>query len=237
MTPGETAAAVEEAHAAWKSWRNGAVRRTRAADEEGAAVLRERKEEFARLMALEMGKPLKQGISEAEKCALGCDYYAEHAEAHSRAGDGEDGGVEVLRCLRGRLASFSPSCRGIFRSGRCSGFACAGADGGKHRSAEARVERARLRTRHRRMCLCRLDFRRACFAPFLVGSRQVKAVIEHPLVSAVTLTGSTPAGKAVAAQAGAVLKKTVLELGGSIRTSSSRTPISMTPSTRARRRG
>ena len=45
-------------------------------------MLRERKEEFARLMALEMGKPLKQGIAEAEKCALGCDYYAEHAEAH-----------------------------------------------------------------------------------------------------------------------------------------------------------
>ena len=47
-----------------------------------AAILRARKDEFARLMALEMGKPLKQGIAEAEKCALGCDYYADHAEAH-----------------------------------------------------------------------------------------------------------------------------------------------------------
>jgi succinate-semialdehyde dehydrogenase/glutarate-semialdehyde dehydrogenase len=49
----------------------------------------------------------------------------------------------------------------------------------------------------------------------LIGSRHVQGVIEDPLVRAVTLTGSTPAGKAVAAQAGAVLKKTVLELGGS----------------------
>jgi succinate-semialdehyde dehydrogenase/glutarate-semialdehyde dehydrogenase len=53
------------------------------------------------------------------------------------------------------------------------------------------------------------------FRTLLIGSRHVKAIIEHPLVRAVTLTGSTPAGKAVAGQAGAVLKKTVLELGGS----------------------
>jgi succinate-semialdehyde dehydrogenase / glutarate-semialdehyde dehydrogenase len=52
------------------------------------------------------------------------------------------------------------------------------------------------------------------FRTLLIGSRQVQAVIENPLVKAVTLTGSTPAGQAVAAQAGAVLKKTVLELGG-----------------------
>ena len=53
------------------------------------------------------------------------------------------------------------------------------------------------------------------FRTLLVGSAQVKALIEHPAVRAVTLTGSSPAGRAVAAQAGAVLKKTVLELGGS----------------------
>ncbi len=58
-------------------------------------------------------------------------------------------------------------------------------------------------------------FPRGVFRTLLIGSRQVKAVIENPLVSAVTLTGSTPAGKAVASQAGAVIKKTVLELGGS----------------------
>jgi succinate-semialdehyde dehydrogenase/glutarate-semialdehyde dehydrogenase len=58
-------------------------------------------------------------------------------------------------------------------------------------------------------------FPKGAFRALLIGSPQVKAVIEHPLVRAVTLTGSTPAGKAVAAQAGAVVKKTVLELGGS----------------------
>ena len=53
------------------------------------------------------------------------------------------------------------------------------------------------------------------FRALLVGSKQVEAIIKHPLVRAVTLTGSTPAGRAVASQAGSVLKKTVLELGGS----------------------
>jgi len=58
-------------------------------------------------------------------------------------------------------------------------------------------------------------FPEGVFRTLLIGNKQVKGVIEDPLVRAVTLTGSTPAGKAVAAQAGAVLKKTVLELGGS----------------------
>jgi len=53
------------------------------------------------------------------------------------------------------------------------------------------------------------------FRTLLIGSKDVEAVIEHPLVKAVTLTGSTPAGKAVASKAGAMIKKTVLELGGS----------------------
>src|SRR4029453_13896078 len=53
------------------------------------------------------------------------------------------------------------------------------------------------------------------FRTLLIGSRYVDAVIEHPYVTAVTLTGSTPAGRAVASKAGEMLKKTVLELGGS----------------------
>src|SRR5207245_5389869 len=53
------------------------------------------------------------------------------------------------------------------------------------------------------------------FCTLMIGSRQVEAVIEHPLIRAVTLTGSGPAGRAVARKAGELLKKTVLELGGS----------------------
>src|ERR687892_800163 len=82
MTPQQTAAAVAEAHEAWKAWRTVPFSDRARPMKKAAAILRDRKEEFAKLMALEMGKPFKQGIAEAEKCALGCDYYAEHAAAH-----------------------------------------------------------------------------------------------------------------------------------------------------------
>ena len=71
-------------------------------------------------MADEMGKPLKQGIAEAEKCALGCDYYADNAEAHLAP--------EIIKTearnptsRSSRSAWCSPSCRGTFRSGRSFG--------------------------------------------------------------------------------------------------------------------
>jgi succinate-semialdehyde dehydrogenase/glutarate-semialdehyde dehydrogenase len=71
MTPDEAAAAVAEAYAAWKSWRKTPFSERATPMKKAAAILRERKEEFAKLMALEMGKPFKQGVAEAEKCARG----------------------------------------------------------------------------------------------------------------------------------------------------------------------
>ena len=61
MTPAQTAAAVEDAHEAWKAWRTTTFADRAKPMKKAAAILRDRKEEFARLMALEMGKPLKQG--------------------------------------------------------------------------------------------------------------------------------------------------------------------------------
>src|SRR5258705_313259 len=58
-------------------------------------------------------------------------------------------------------------------------------------------------------------FPKDLFRTLMIGSAKVEAVIEHPLVRAVTLTGSGPAGRAVAGKAGSLLKRTVLELGGS----------------------
>ena len=213
MTPGETAAAVEEAHAAWKSWRTVPFAERARPMKKAAAVLRERKEEFARLMALEMGKPLKQGISEAEKCALGCDYYAEHAEAHlaPEMVKTEASKSYVAFEPLGVVLAVMPWNFPFWQVFRFAAPALMAGNTGvlKHAS---NVPGCALAIED---VFVRAGFPKGVFRTLLVGSRQVKAVIEHPLVSAVTLTGSTPAGKAVAAQAGAVLKKTVLELGGS----------------------
>ena len=76
--PEEVERIVRAAHEAFLSWRDRPFTE-RAALMRRAAVLRERAREFARLMAVEMGKPVKEGASEVEKCASACDFYAENA--------------------------------------------------------------------------------------------------------------------------------------------------------------
>ncbi len=213
MTPQQTAAAVAEAHEAWKTWRKVPFRERAVPMKKAAAILRQRKEEFATLMALEMGKPLKQGIAEAEKSALGCDYYADHAEGHlapeTIKTDASKSGVAFEPI--GVVLAVMPWNFPFWQVFRFAAPALMAGNAGvlKHAS---NVPGCALAIEQ---VFVEAGFPRGVFRTLLIGSRQVKAVIENPLVAAVTLTGSTPAGKAVAAQAGAVIKKTVLELGGS----------------------
>ncbi|HET9604858.1 MAG TPA: NAD-dependent succinate-semialdehyde dehydrogenase [Gemmatimonadales bacterium] len=213
MTPDQTTSAIQDAADAWRDWRATSFAERAELLRATAGMLRERKAELARLMALEMGKPLKQGVAEAEKCAWVCEYYAEHGE-HQLAPD------VVLTDARRSYVAFQPL--GVvlavmpwnFPLWQVYRFAAPALMAGN----------AGLLKHASNVPGCALVieeiFRRAgapdgLFRTLLVGSAQVKSVIEHPLVRAVTLTGSTPAGRAVASQAGAVLKKTVLELGGS----------------------
>jgi succinate-semialdehyde dehydrogenase/glutarate-semialdehyde dehydrogenase len=213
MTPQQTAAAVEEAYTAWKSWRKTSFSERAVPMKKAAALLRERKDAFAKLMALEMGKPFKQGVAEAEKCALGCDYYAEHAEAHLASEEVKTDASKSYVAFEpvGVVLAVMPWNFPFWQVFRFAAPALMAGNAGvlKHASnvpgCAIAIENVFLEA----------GFPRGLFRTLLIGSAQVKAVIEHPRVSAVTLTGSTPAGKAVAAQAGAALKKTVLELGGS----------------------
>jgi succinate-semialdehyde dehydrogenase/glutarate-semialdehyde dehydrogenase len=213
MTPQQAAAAVEEAHAAWKSWRTTPFSERARPMKKAAGILRERKEELARLMALEMGKPFKQGIAEAEKCALGCDYYAEHAEAHLAPEIVKTEATKSYVAFEplGVVLAVMPWNFPFWQVFRFAAPALMAGNTGvlKHASNVPGCAMAIEDV------FVQAGFPKGVFRTLLIGSRQVKAVIEHPLVRAVTLTGSTPAGKAVAAQAGAALKKTVLELGGS----------------------
>jgi succinate-semialdehyde dehydrogenase/glutarate-semialdehyde dehydrogenase len=213
MTPHQTASAIEEAHAAWKSWRKAPFAERARPMKKAAEILRARKEEFAKLMALEMGKPLKQGVAEAEKCALGCDYYAEHAETHLAPEMVKTEAAKSYVAFEplGVVLAVMPWNFPFWQVFRFAAPALMAGNAGvlKHASnvpgCAIAIEEVFVQA----------GFPKGVFRTLLIGSKQVKAVIEHALVSAVTLTGSTPAGKAVAAQAGAALKKTVLELGGS----------------------
>jgi succinate-semialdehyde dehydrogenase/glutarate-semialdehyde dehydrogenase len=213
MTPQQTSAAVAEAHEAWKAWRKVSFAERARPMKKAAVILRERKEEFARLMALEMGKPFKQGVAEAEKSALGCDYYADHAEGHLAPEiiKTEASRSSIVFEPMGVVLAVMPWNFPFWQVFRFAAPALMAGNAGvlKHAS---NVPGCALAIEQ---VFVDAGFPKGVFRTLLIGSKQVKAVIEHPLVCAVTLTGSTPAGKAVAAQAGAVIKKTVLELGGS----------------------
>jgi succinate-semialdehyde dehydrogenase/glutarate-semialdehyde dehydrogenase len=82
MTPAAAAQAIEQAHESWLLWRNTPFTERAGLMKRAGEILRRRKAELAQLMAIEMGKPRRQGIAEAEKCAWVCDYYADNAENH-----------------------------------------------------------------------------------------------------------------------------------------------------------
>jgi succinate-semialdehyde dehydrogenase/glutarate-semialdehyde dehydrogenase len=213
MTPAQAAAAVVQAHEAWQAWRKTAFAERARLMKKTAAILRERKTELATLMALEMGKPLKQGEAEAEKCAFGCDYYADAAEGHLAPEliKTDASKSYVAFDPLGVILAVMPWNFPLWQVYRFAAPALMAGNVGvlKHAS---NVPGCALIIEE---IFTQAGFPAGTFRTLLVGSAQVKALIEHPLVRAVTLTGSTPAGMAVAAQAGAALKKTVLELGGS----------------------
>ena len=213
FTPDETAAAIEQAHATWKAWRTTSFAQRTGPMKKAAAILRSRKDELARLMATEMGKPLKQGAAEAEKCAWVCDYYADNAEAilAPETVKTEASKSYVLFEPLGVVLAVMPWNFPLWQVYRFAAPALMAGNVGvlKHAS---NVPGCSLAIEE---IFAQAGFPQGAFRALLIGSGAVRSVIEHPLVRAVTLTGSTPAGRSVASQAGQVLKKTVLELGGS----------------------
>ena len=178
-----------------------------------AEAIQIRKDEFACLMALEMGKPLSQGIGEIEKCAWVCDYYAENGEdfLKNKLIDTEASesyiSFQPLGIILGVMPWNFPFWQ-VFR------FAVPTMIAGnvvllKHSSnvqgcADA-IEGLFLE----------VGIPLNAFKNLTIDSSKVGKIIENPNVKAISLTGSTSAGKSVAKKAGSVLKKTVLELGGS----------------------
>jgi succinate-semialdehyde dehydrogenase/glutarate-semialdehyde dehydrogenase len=213
MSPEDVSATLVKVAAAYEEWRRTPfVVRSRLMSA-AAAVLRARTDELARLMALEMGKPVVQGRAEVEKCAWVCDYYAEHAEAFLAdvpvGTDASWSGI-AYRPL-GVVLAVMPWNFPLWQVFR---FAAPGLMAGnagvlKHAS-NVMGSAVAIESVFREA-----GFPNDVFRSLIVGSAGVEAVIEHPVVRAVTLTGSGPAGRAVAGTAGRMLKKSVLELGGS----------------------
>lgn len=204
---------IDETHNAWLQWKLTGFRERSKLLKNVSSVLHKRKAELARLMALEMGKPLKQGISEIEKCAVACDYYAKNAESFLKD--------ELVKTDASKsFVTFQPigvvlaimpwnfPFWQVFRfiaptlmAGNCGILKHASNVPGCALAIEEIIREA--------------GYPEYVFQTLLVPGKQVDKLIEHHSIKAVTLTGSTEAGKKVAAKAGSLIKKTVLELGGS----------------------
>ncbi|MCP4200662.1 MAG: NAD-dependent succinate-semialdehyde dehydrogenase [bacterium] len=178
-----------------------------------AGILEDRKIQYAELMALEMGKPVREGRAEAEKSAWVCRYYADEAESLLRAREIETDASKSFVAFEpiGPVLAVMPWNFPFWQVFRFAAPNLMAGNVGllKHASnvpgCAVAIEEIFVEA----------GFPEGAFQTLLVGSRAVAGLIEDPRVSAVTLTGSTPAGRAVAAKAGECLKKTVLELGGS----------------------
>ena len=209
----ELAMALAEASCAAAGWRrtsfaDRAPKMRRAAD-----LLDERKEELARLMAIEMGKPLAGGRSETEKCAWVCRYYADNAERFLAPEPVETDARRsfVAFVPLGPVLAVMPWNFPLWQVFRFAAPALMAGNAGLLKHA-ANVSGCALAIEQ---VFKDAGFPAPLFRALLVASRRVEGIIAAPEVKAVTLTGSTPAGRAVAGKAGAMLKKTVLELGGS----------------------
>jgi succinate-semialdehyde dehydrogenase/glutarate-semialdehyde dehydrogenase len=213
MLPSEVYNIIDLTNKAFEDWKETSFGFRSELMMKAAHVLRTKKEEYSRLMTLEMGKPIAQSRAEVEKCAWVCEYYAENAEKFLND--------ELIETDASKsFVSFQPL--GIvlavmpwnFPFWQVFRFAAPGLMAGnagilKHAS---NVPGCALAIEE---VFREAGFPENLFRSILVPSSQMEEVIKNEKIKAVTLTGSVPAGKSVAKVAGSVLKKTVMELGGS----------------------
>lgn len=212
-----SAAAVDDiigkTHEAFLAWRGTSFEQRAQHLREAAKILRAKSDTWGRLMAREMGKPLRDGIAEAQKCAVCCEFFADNA-ARLLAREPVDTEARMSFVAFNPLGVVLAVMPWNFPFWQVFRFAAPALMAGnaavlKHAS---NVPGCALAIEQ---ILREAGMPEHLFRTLLIGNAQVDAAIGHPLVRAVTLTGSGAAGSAVAREAGEMLKKTVLELGGS----------------------
>lgn len=213
LSESQALAGIDKAHAAFLTYSKSSFQERAKCLRRAAHGLRERSQELAQLMAQEMGKPVKQGEAEALKCASVCEYYAKNGESFLAQEEIPTESRSSFICYRplGVLLAVMPWNFPLWQVFRAAAPALMAGNAVvlKHASnvpgCAVAIERI----------FADASFPQHVFQTLLISSKMVNSVIDHRLLRAVTLTGSTAAGRKVAAHAGGALKPVVLELGGS----------------------
>ncbi|MFJ9740700.1 NADP-dependent succinic semialdehyde dehydrogenase [Streptomyces sp. NPDC101166] len=210
---------LQLAEATFRTYRTTAFAERARLLNRAADLLDEDAPEIARVMTTEMGKPVKQARAEAAKCAKAMRWYAERAEGlladeePAEADVTDSGGSRALVRYRplGPVLAVMPWNFPLWQVVRFAAPALMAGNVGllKHAS---NVPQTAL---YLEDLFHRAGFPEGCFQTLLIGSGAVDDILRDDRVKAATLTGSEPAGRAVAATSGQMIKKTVLELGGS----------------------
>ncbi|MCG7203621.1 MULTISPECIES: NADP-dependent succinic semialdehyde dehydrogenase [Streptomyces] len=210
---------LELAEATFRTYRTSGFAERARLLHRAADLLDADQDTVARTMTTEMGKPLKQARAEAAKCAKAMRWYADHAEElladeEPAETDVKESGASRVRVRYrplGPVLAVMPWNFPLWQVVRFAAPALMAGNVGllKHAS---NVPRTAL---YLEDLFHRAGFTEGCFQTLLIGSGAVDDILRDDRVKAATLTGSEPAGRAVAATAGEMIKKTVLELGGS----------------------
>ena len=218
MTSGEIDKILGSSHQDFLSWKELPLPERSALMRRLASLLRDQKERHAALISCEMGKPLAQAVAEVVKCSWVCDFYAEHAalflKPEESALDGGARGVVKFEPL-GLLLGVMPWNFPFWQVFRFAAPAIMAGNGiiVKH-SPNVTGSALAIEELFREAGFPRHLYRTVHIALEDVD-RLTGYMIDHPAIKAVSVTGSTAAGRAVAAKAGRALKRSVLELGGS----------------------
>lgn len=206
--------ALDRSEQAFNDWKTCSLRDREQLLANAADVLRENKREYAETMTQEMGKPISQAVGEVEKCAWVCDHYAEHASAYLEADHHPSPPGTTVKTEYDPLGPVLAVMPWNFPFWQVFRFAAPYLTAGnvgilKHAS---NVPGCALAIEE---VFEEAGYPDNVFQSLLIPSDLVDNLLTDDRIRAVTLTGSGPAGRAVAETAGNQLKKTVLELGGS----------------------
>ncbi len=210
--PDELPSLIQQADQAFSSWRKTSFADRAARMRAMAALLLGARRQYASLITTEMGKPIRQAIGEVEKCAMVCEYYAEHAEQmlspEIRETEASKSYVrfDPLGVLLGIMPWNFPFWQ-VFR------FAVPAVMGGnvillKHAANVSGCAMAIQQLFHDS------GFPTSVMTTLLISSDAIGSLIDNPVIRGISLTGSDAAGRSVAERAGRNLRKCVLELGG-----------------------